>query len=450
MLAHFFPGAAPLPPFDFAEVFADAARQALRDAQARHVAFSFDCRGETAAIHGDERALHCALHRLLCAAVDLLPGGMVMLDGEARRSRPGRLAVRVRVGGTGALASDAAVDKVLARLQLNESAASGDGERPRLRRAHGRCPTTGGLVEFGSMPAAGLLLRYEQVFDHDDSESAPQPDAGRARAWVIDPDAQVAESLVRRLQRMGWATVVFPSLQQALRRLRAMPREHARPALVVASEISHATAHEAQLLAAMLPARSGCVLGVRAGSPTLIDADGLTGVQVRVVPLSTRDLCELTEDLASGAQAGSGLTRPAPLLECDRPRLLVVDDNDINRIVASGLGESLGYDVRVACDGVEALDACRLDPPAAVLMDVSMPRMDGIEATRHLRALQRAGAVAPFPIVAATADTDPHTRQQCLESGMDAFLAKPLMRARLGGELRRLVTRRSAGSAASA
>ena len=122
------------------------------------------------------------------------------------------------------------------------------------------------------------------------------------------------------------------------------------------------------------------------------------------------------------------------------PSLLVVDDNELNRLLASSLGESLGFEVHTACDGVEALDVCRRHAPALVLMDVWMPRMNGIDATQRLRELQHGGEMAHFPILAATSDASPQSREQCLAAGMDGFLAKPLRRSTLLGEMQRVAT----------
>ena len=122
----------------------------------------------------------------------------------------------------------------------------------------------------------------------------------------------------------------------------------------------------------------------------------------------------------------------------DRRLLLVVDDNDVNRIVACALAESLGYETMTARDGLEAIDACHERPPAVVLMDLSMPRMDGFEAAQRLRELQRFGVIPPFPIVAATANAGEDAQRRSTQAGMDGFLCKPLLLDALRRELRRV------------
>jgi len=139
--------------------------------------------------------------------------------------------------------------------------------------------------------------------------------------------------------------------------------------------------------------------------------------------------------LSAPAPAGTRAARnedPAPR----GGRVLVVDDNDVNRLVAGGLLASMGYQAVEAADGVEAVDAVRAVGPeafAAVLMDVHMPRLDGYAATRALRDLE--GDRPRLPILALTATAAPSERARCLSAGMDDVLTKPLGRAELRAAL---------------
>ena len=111
------------------------------------------------------------------------------------------------------------------------------------------------------------------------------------------------------------------------------------------------------------------------------------------------------------------------------PRVLVVDDHPVNREVARIMVQAFGCEVVEACDGHEAVDAAAAGVLDLVLMDVRMPRMDGLEATRRIRALPDArGAV---PVVAMTADAMPEDVVRCLAAGMNAHLPKPVSQAAL-------------------
>jgi signal transduction histidine kinase/ActR/RegA family two-component response regulator len=116
--------------------------------------------------------------------------------------------------------------------------------------------------------------------------------------------------------------------------------------------------------------------------------------------------------------------------EPDRdPCVLVVDDHPVNREVARIMLEAFGCDVVEVCDGQQALDAVAGQPFDLVLMDVRMPVMDGLEATRRIRAEE--GAAAGLSIVAMTADAMPEDVTRCLAAGMNAHMAKPINQAGL-------------------
>jgi CheY-like chemotaxis protein len=109
-----------------------------------------------------------------------------------------------------------------------------------------------------------------------------------------------------------------------------------------------------------------------------------------------------------------------------RRQVLLVEDNLVNQLVALRLLEKLGQDVTVAADGVEALAACEVRRFDLVLMDCHMPRIDGLEATRQLRARGYGE-----PIVALTAAVSGDDTGRCLAAGMNGVLHKPLAAARL-------------------
>lgn len=116
-------------------------------------------------------------------------------------------------------------------------------------------------------------------------------------------------------------------------------------------------------------------------------------------------------------------------------RILVVDDNATNRMVARLFLDKMDFDVAEAADGKEALNHIEIDPPDLILMDVHMPVMDGLAATRAIRNMD--GSISQVPIIALTADAMPDARQRFADAGMDDFVAKPLD----GKELCALVVR---------
>jgi signal transduction histidine kinase len=104
-------------------------------------------------------------------------------------------------------------------------------------------------------------------------------------------------------------------------------------------------------------------------------------------------------------------------------RVLLVEDNEVNQVVACAFLRKVGLEVEVAPNGRAALDCLEESDFDAVLMDMHMPLMDGMEATRAIRALPHLG---DLPVIAMTASVLPPDRQCCVDAGMDDFIAKPL------------------------
>jgi len=116
--------------------------------------------------------------------------------------------------------------------------------------------------------------------------------------------------------------------------------------------------------------------------------------------------------------------------------ILLVDDNEINRLIAGTVLESLGYFVVQAEDGVQAISQWKLHKPAAILMDCQMPEMDGYEASRQIRALEVTMSMPPTPIIALTANAMAGDHEKCLACGMTDFLTKPVEPERIEKVLR--------------
>ncbi|MEA1938522.1 MAG: response regulator [Pseudomonadota bacterium] len=113
----------------------------------------------------------------------------------------------------------------------------------------------------------------------------------------------------------------------------------------------------------------------------------------------------------------------------ERFRLLVVDDSITNQMVAATMLKRAGFKVDVAGNGIEAVEAVRTVPYDLVLMDLAMPEMDGIAATKAIRALP--GETGDVPVVAMTANVTEGADKRCLEAGMNDYIPKPLERARM-------------------
>ncbi len=142
-------------------------------------------------------------------------------------------------------------------------------------------------------------------------------------------------------------------------------------------------------------------------------------------PLTRGALYQTLHRVLQGHDAEHPLATPPTATAKGRARILLVEDNPVNQLVAKGMLAKLGCQVELATQGVEAL--ARLEEQAfdLVLMDCNMPVMDGYEATRHIR---ERGRWPGLPIVALTANAMPEERERCRAAGMDDYLAKPFRR----------------------
>ena len=118
-------------------------------------------------------------------------------------------------------------------------------------------------------------------------------------------------------------------------------------------------------------------------------------------------------------------------------RLLLAEDNLINQKVAAGFLRNLGLPLDIVADGLEAVEAVSKATYDLVLMDIQMPGMDGLEATRLIRAGHCGTNHPKLPIIAMTANVMQKDREKCLEAGMDDFIPKPITSASLALVLER-------------
>jgi len=263
-----------------------------------------------------------------------------------------------------------------------------------------------------------------------------RPLAGR-RVLLLDPHAGRGAALVGQLAVLGAAAVACEDAAAASKAIReagaAAPFD---VALVVRNPGADDNLGRAEALAHAHPSLR-VVLLVEWGG--FLGEDELQKLRLAAqssLPVSSTSLVAAIE----------GQRRPlvvdavaaAPVVEA--PLVLVVDDNVVNRRVASLQLARLGYRVVEAENGLEAINHVAESSPAVILMDIEMPVMDGYEATRRLRAgEQQAPGARRVPVIALTAHAVAGYRERVLEAGMDDYLTKPLRREDLDATLKRVL-----------
>lgn len=145
-------------------------------------------------------------------------------------------------------------------------------------------------------------------------------------------------------------------------------------------------------------------------------------------PLSRNALYQTLRRTLQGHAPEHPLATPLLTANEGRARILLVEDNPVNQLVAKGMLAKLGCQVQLATQGAEALEWLEREDFDMVLMDCNMPVMDGYEASRRIR---QSGRWPELPIVALTANAMPEERERCRAAGMNDYLAKPFRREEL-------------------
>jgi CheY-like chemotaxis protein len=164
-------------------------------------------------------------------------------------------------------------------------------------------------------------------------------------------------------------------------------------------------------------------------------AASVAGVQRLQRPLADAELMRALEP--ASRPASLAVAPPAAGTPAWRGRVLLVEDNEINQVVARSFLEQMGYEVDATEDAAGALRALGARDYALLLMDCQIPDIDGFELTRRIRAGEVGPRAQRAPIIALTAHASPADRDRCLAAGMDDYLAKPFDRAGLASTVER-------------
>ncbi|MCI8989324.1 MAG: response regulator [Lawsonibacter sp.] len=290
----------------------------------------------------------------------------------------------------------------------------------------------GGKITVRSEKGRGSEFRVELSLKLQDVErnAAQIKELEGLRALVVDDDCDSCESVVRMLKQIGMRAEWTTSGKEAVYRAKSARNEgdsyHTyildwqMPELSgveTCRRIRAAVGQEAPIIILTAYDWTDIEDEAKQAGITAFCAKPLFMSDLKSVLLAANHLIEKEEESASWTQA-----------DFNGKRILLVEDNELNREIAQSILEETGFTVETAPDGTDAVEMVRQAEEHyydAILMDVQMPVMDGYEATRTIRAMPR-GDAKNLPIIAMTANAMEEDREAALKNGMNAHIAKPL------------------------
>lgn len=429
-------------PFDLCDTLAEAMRVVMPTVRTKNLGLVYDHIGAVSRVVGDAQRVQQIVSNLLSNAVKYTEQGHIEMVSHVHEVAPGQCVARIAVRDTGCgMKPDVAARVFQPFVQGDASLARRHGGTGLgLSIALGLAQSVGGSLTLDSTPGRGSSFTLELPLR---VQAGLQPGSGwppPGHAWLLHTRAAPAQAIERRLQRLGWGCDILGSVTELIEHARSA---HEAPELLLLNESAIDAGTDLALLRRVLP-HTNIVLLVRPdwNEPPVESAARLAQMPLSFMPVTPAALLDLlcmtgpqSDHIVSGYSSLSGM--PMPVAADEASDVLVVEDNMVNQVIVCEMIEVLGLRTRLAEDGDSAVRACRDRPPALVLMDLQMPGVDGLEATRQLRAMQRRGTLPSFPIVALTAHATPQDRDSCAAAGMVGYLTKPVAMADLRNELSR-------------
>ncbi len=389
-------------------------------------------------IYCDKLHINQVLLNLLSNAIKFTPpGGSVSLTVQQKPGAPrGYGSYEIRVKDTGIGMDEEFVQHIFEPFERerNTTVSGIQGTGLGMAITKNIVDTMGGSISVNTERGKGteFIINFTFRLQNDVEESLHIKELMGVRGLVVDDNFTTCDSVTKMLTQIGMRAEWSMHGQEAVLRARqAVEMGDAFYAYIIDWALPDLSGLEVVRQIRSLAGDTVPIIILTAYDWTTIEDDarmaGVTAFCNKPLFLS-----ELRDTLmtALGKTDLPDIKRQVvdPLEDIRGSRLLLVEDNELNREIAQELLEENGFKVETACDGSVAVDMVRASAPgyySLVLMDVQMPVMDGYEASRAIRALENP-ELAAVPIIAMTANAFSEDRQKALDSGMNAHVAKPI------------------------
>ncbi|WP_448187469.1 response regulator [Azospirillum sp. sgz301742] len=386
-------------------------------------------------LRGDPARLRQILINLAGNAVKFTDQGSISILLFEEAAEDNRVRVRFEVRDTGIGIADADQRRLFSMFSQVDAtpARRHGGTGLGLAICKRLTELMGGSIGVDTAPGRGSTFWFTVPLERISVPADPELRWSGRRVLVVDDMAVNREVLVRQLAAFGIVAEATATADEALATLTAAEARGAPfDAAILDHRMPRVTGPELAERIRATPALARLRL-VLASSQHGGDVPvvGVDAQLVRPVRLDALKTC-----LARLLDADGGASEPLPMRAATvataparRCRVLVAEDNPVNQQLALALLRRAGHVAEAVSSGTEAVAAVRAIPYDMVLMDVQMPEMDGLDATRVIRHLP--GAIARIPIIAMTANAMRGDDTLCYAAGMDDYLAKPVDAERL-------------------
>jgi signal transduction histidine kinase/CheY-like chemotaxis protein len=395
-------------------------------------------------LRSDPSRIHQVLTNLLGNALKFTHKGGVQLDVKVVKEDEERVELALAVTDTGIGIPQEFMQRIFEPFTQADSSTTRQygGTGLGLAITSQLVKALGGRIEVQSEVGAGTTFTVILPFAKQKDPAADRlrtvpADLEGLRVVIVDDSAMNREILARQLRTWGCTVVPFGDPLEGLRSLGEMKGRELPGLILLDYQMPHVDGMEVCKRLrrlehlAKVPVLILTSIGFLQRRSLLVEA-GVSGQLTKPVKQS---------QLRGSILAVLGIQERGPATEPDRvelitdysvsesstkSRILIVEDNAVNQRVAVALLARAGYVTEVAYNGQEALAAIARIPFDLVLMDCQMPVMDGLEATRQLRA-REARSGDHLPVIAMTANAMEGDREKCLAAGMDDYVAKPII-----------------------
>jgi two-component system, sensor histidine kinase and response regulator len=433
--------------FDLVDLVESVAEIIGEPAQAKELELLAYCSPEVpTGLRGDPARIRQVLLNLAGNAVKFTATGEVVVRVTLDAQLGDRLEVRFEVSDTGIGLANGDRDRLFEPFSQADSSTTRryGGTGLGLSISHQLVAAMGGELGVDSTPGAGSTFWFTLPLSTSRqpmvTASRPPSALGGLRVLVVDDNATNRTILHDQLHHWGMSVDVVGRAEAGLELMHQAART-GRPYDLGVLDLCMPEVDGLELArrVAAEPDLTGTSIVLMTSGPAVTEAEARTASIAAALtkPVLMSRLRAALEGVVADRAPAEPVAAPDVGTDGSRGLVLVVDDSEVNQLVAVGMLTHLGFGTEVAEDGHQAVDAVRRHSFDAILMDVQMPVMDGYRATQEIRRVEDGGRRTP--IIAMTATVTDGERERCLASGMDDYLAKPIQKSAVLAMLERWV-----------